>query len=173
MSEEDYGVPQPPEINKQLTFRVAQKIGIPLLFLIPLLAIFGVFGTSKATVRDQGQTLALETTYPTKLRFKTIAPLVVRVTNLTAQTVPTVTVAFDQEYLSAFSNVAFQPAVDEITEEAYYVFLSDVKANETRLISIELQAEQYWRHQGTVAAKAGGADAASDVAIETQTFLFP
>ena len=107
MSDDDYGVPQPPEIKKSWMFRNPQKFGIPILFLIPLLALLGVFGNSSTTIRAQGQVLQLETFFPTELRHKTISPLVVRATNVSAQTMPTVTVKFDQDYLSAFSNVAF------------------------------------------------------------------
>jgi len=173
VSAEDYGVPQPPEIKKPWVFKTAQKLGMPILFLIPILAIFGVFGNSSTMVTERGQNLALETSFPTKLRHKTIAPLVVKVTNLAAQTVPTVTLKFDEEYLSAFSNVAFQPGVDEITDDAYYVHVRDLEANETRLVTLEVQAEQYWRHEGIVGAAVGGSNAASDVEVELQTFLFP
>ncbi len=35
--EEAFGIPQPPEIEKACIFRTANKIGIPILFLIPIL----------------------------------------------------------------------------------------------------------------------------------------
>lgn len=173
MSEKDYGVPQPPEHQRNWAFPLPQKVGIPLLFLIPILALLGVFGNSMATVRQQGQALALETTFPVRLRYKMAAPLVVRATNISAQTIPTVTVKFDRDYLFAFSGVTFQPAVDEINEEDYEVHLSQLAPGETRVIALELKAEEYWQQEGTVSAAAGAADAPPDVTVDVHSFLIP
>lgn len=173
MSASDYGVPQPPKIKKEWRFTKAQKLGMPFLFLIPLLALLGVLGPSAETVTESGEALSLEITYPTRFRYKTIAPMRIEVTNISSQSVPTVTVSVDREYLRAFSNVAFQPAVEQISDDAYYVQLSDLRAGETRSVALEMQAESYWEQQGAVAAAAGGIDAGADASVTVETFVFP
>lgn len=168
-----YGVPQPPPVEKRWAFTRAQKIGVPLIMLLPLLALLGVFGESFETVSDRGETLALEVNYPTRYRYKMLNSLVVTVENIAPQTVPTVTVAFDEAYISQFSTVTFTPSIAEIAGDAYYVQLKEVKAGEVRRIVVELQGEKYWWHEGTIAVMPGGTDAATDVAVEVRTLIYP
>ena len=82
MSMEEHGVPQPPDIEKRWVFRTVQKLGVPLIVLIPLLALFGLFGESSRTVSASGAAPALEITYPTRLRYNMTSPLVVSVANI-------------------------------------------------------------------------------------------
>jgi hypothetical protein len=172
LSTEEHGVPQPPSIEKRWVFHTVQKIGVPLIVLIPLLALFGLFGESSNTVSDSGGSLAMEISYPTRFRYKMTDPVVVSVENLSSQPVPTLTVSFDYDYISGFSTVTFSPSVSEITEEAYLVHLNEVQAGEVRQIVVDIQAEQYWNHSGTVAASTAP-DQAPDVELELSTFVFP
>lgn len=169
----DYGVPQPPEIEKQWIFATLQKVGMPLLLLIPLLALLGLFGKSSATATETGNTFSVEITYPSRNRYKVRNPLTVRIENRSDQTVPTATVSFDQDYISQFSNVSFTPEPGEVTEDAYYVQLDDLQPGEVRLIAVDMQAERYWQHEGQVAVAAGGVDAPADVAVELSTLVYP
>ena len=170
---EDYGVPQPPEIEKQWTFSTLQKLGVPLLILIPLLALSGLFGESFATTTETGNTFAVEITYPSRYRYNMLSPLTVSIENRSDQVVPTVTVSFGQDYISQFSNVSFTPEPDEVTGEAYYVRFDDLQPGEVRLVQVELQADRYWRHNGSVAVAPGDADDAPDVVIEVSTLVYP
>jgi len=170
---EDYGVPQPPEIEKQWTFSTLQKLGVPLLILIPLLALLGLFGESSAAATETGNTFAVEVSYPSRYRYNMLSPLTVSIENRSDQVVPTVTVSFGQDYISQFSNVSFTPEPDEVTGEAYYVRFDDLQPGEVRLGQVELQADRYWRHNGSVAVAPGDADDAPDVVIEVSTLVYP
>lgn len=170
---EAYGVPQPPQIEKKWTFKKVQLIGMPVIFLIPLLAILGLFGASSTTASASGERFAVEINYPARYRYKMSNPLTVRLENLAAQTVPTVTVSFDRDYIAAFSAVSFTPAASEVTDDAYYVQLTDVQPGEVRLVVVEMQAEQYWWHEGMVAIAAGGVQEPADVAIDVRTLVYP
>ena len=174
MTEEEFGVPQPPDIEEKWILKNVQKVGIPLLMLLPLLALFGLFGERTETVRGSGEILSVEVRHPTRVRLQTIGPMMVSVENISSQTVPTVTVTLSHEYISAFSNVTFSPSVDQITPDAYIVKLTNVQAGEQRMISItQLQAEEYWWHEGSVGVAAGGPDAPPDVEVDIGTFVFP
>ncbi len=170
---EAYGVPQPPEIEKQWTFSTLQKLGVPLLVLVPLLALFGLFGESVATATESGDTFAVEISYPSRYRYGMHGALAVRVENRTDQAVPTATVSFDRDYLSQFANVSFTPEPDGATAAATYVELDDLQPGEVRVVSVELEADRYWRHEGTVAVSVGGVDDPPDVAVELSTLVYP
>lgn len=173
MSNRDFGVPEAPDIEKEWRFKWVQKLGVPLLFLIPILALFGVLGPNEEAVTVRGESLSLDVSYPTRFRYKTIAPMSIRVTNISSQTAPTVTVKLDREYLGAFSNLSFQPSVDEVSDEAYYVFLNNLAAGETRRVELEMQAEAYWVQRGMTEAAVGGAEAPPDAAVTLETFVLP
>jgi hypothetical protein len=162
--------PQPPEIRRRVAFHRTQLIGVPLLAIIPILALFGVFGTSTGEASAESAELQLHISYPTRFRYKVINSLTVEVRNRTGQALPAITVDFDKSYLSQFSGVAFTPSVKTVTGEVYMVELTDVQPNEARTVSVEIQAEEYGGHPGFISATAGDAEG---VRATVNTFVFP
>lgn len=163
--------PQPPEFERRLQFHLTQLIGVPLLALLPILAAFGVFGTLRDEARVQTAVLELQVRYPTRFRYKTVEPLEVEVRNLLSEPLPTVVVRLETDYLSAFSSVQITPSPTSLTEEVYEVTLAEVQPGETRLVSLELQAQDYWRHRGAISATAEGDAEAAEV--EVASFVIP
>jgi hypothetical protein len=167
--ETDTQPPQPPETKKKLQFTKSQLIGMPFILLVPILALFGLFGETIGRIPMASSDLQVTVEYPTKYRYKQIQPMEIFVHNISTSQIQTVTVSVDTGYLLSFSNVTFTPSVDEVTAEAHIVHLTDVKPGENRLVSVELQAEQYWQHRGTVAVQANG----EPLMAEIRTFIFP
>ena len=60
-----------------------------------------------------------------------------------------------------------------MTDEAYFVRLGDLRPGEVRLVQVELQADRYWRHNGSVVVAPGDVDDAPDVVIEVSTLVYP
>ena len=71
--------PQPPEIRRRIAFHRTQLIGVPLLAIIPVLALFGVFGTTTGEARAESAELQMQVRYPTRFRYKVINSLTVEV----------------------------------------------------------------------------------------------
>lgn len=157
--------PAAPEIQPRIRIRAAQAVGMILLAILPVLALLDVFGDSVAEARASGSQLELRVNYPARFRYKTIHPIEVQVINRFDRPLDRVIVKFDENYLSQFSNVQLTPAADK----AYEVELRDVQPGEERVISVEIQAERYWRHRGTVTATAGP----DSVTARLETFTFP
>jgi hypothetical protein len=171
-AEETAQPPQPPEIEPKFTLSRVQWIGLPLLMLLPLLALLGVFGESFTAVADSNDVLDMEVEYATRYRYKMRNALELSLENLSAQTIPTLTVRLDADYISQFSDIAFSPQLDEITDEDYIVHLQDVQPGEVRVVTVEMQGDRYGRHSGTMSATAGG-DGNGRVQVEVATFIFP
>jgi hypothetical protein len=145
-------------------------IGVPLLALLPLLAMFGVFGESRAvTTREDGQ-LALQVDSATRLRYWTPTHMEVHATNLTQQAPTTITVAISRDYLDHFGDLAFVPDAERITAANYEVELTEVGQGETRIVEIEMVGRRYWWHRGEVAASI---EAGSPLTVAVGTFVFP
>jgi hypothetical protein len=162
--------PTAPEITRRVQLNRLQMIGIPLIILIPLLALLGLFGETIASASDANAELELHVTYPTRFRYKMIDQANVSVRNLSQESLPAVTVYFDRDYIDSFSTVTFTPDVKSITDVAYIVELSDLQPQETRIVSVQLQAEKYWRHEGEIMATFTETIGAE---VSLRTFVFP
>ncbi|HEX6314538.1 MAG TPA: hypothetical protein VFZ73_06740 [Gemmatimonadaceae bacterium] len=137
------------------------------LVLIPLLAMFGVFGESQAQAHGASADLELRVDYPTRYRYKQIDRVRVEVQNVSGAQLDTVTVAFDSSYTSRFSTLMFIPAA----KEPFSVELTHLAPGSTRLVWVELQAERYGRHRGALRAwRHGGSDT---VSVALSTIIFP
>lgn len=152
---------------RRLKLYTAQWIGLPLIFLVPILALLGVFGESREVVEGRSDELRMTVEYPTLYRYKQIDRVQVLVTNESNTTLDTVVVAFDPAYVSRFSTLMFIPSA----KVPFDVELLDVGPGQTRRVWAELQGEAYGRHRGTIEAyRQGGLDTAR---VFVSTVIFP
>ena len=64
--------PEAPDVERQFKQYVYQWIGIPLIMLIPVLSMLGVFGeTMASTAAEEAGILALDADYISRFRYKT------------------------------------------------------------------------------------------------------
>lgn len=158
--------PEAPDIHRSLQLHPAQWIGISMLLLIPLLALFGLFGETHQIVRAETAELSAVAEYPSRYRYRMLNSIWLDVTNTTATVLDTVTVALDTAYASRFSNVV---AIPEF-EHPYTIELTDLEPGDTRRVRVELEGEHYGRHSGELRISAAGADTAR---LPLSTFVFP
>lgn len=157
--------PAPPTVPPKLRMRMVELIGIALFAMLPLCALLGVFGPAASGRAATGYSLSVEAQYPTKLRFEMKDRLDLLVRNTGSKPLEKVSVRFSGNYLQAFSAVSFVPDATR----AYEVELEKVLPGETRLISAELTADSYGRHQGQIVVSAG----ATRLVLPVSTITFP
>ena len=156
-----------PDHPRRLKLHGFQWVGIPLMFLIPALALFSVFGESWDQTEDASPDLTLRVEYPTRYRYKEINTIQVFVENISGSALDTIIVAFDPAYVSRFSTLMFIPS----PKEPFEIELLDVNPGEVRRVWAEFQGEHYGRHQGTIAAyRSGSTDTAT---VFVSTLIFP
>lgn len=156
-----------PDAPRAFRLHRYQWVGIPLLFLVPVLALLGVFGETWERAEADSTDLALEVRYADRYRYKMINAVEAWVENRSGTRLDTVVVAFEEAYVGQFSTLTFIPA----PTEPFEVELYGVAPGERRLVWAELQAERYGRHTGTLRAYAvGRADTAS---VVFSTLVFP
>lgn len=143
---------------------------MPLLILIPLLALLGVFGETFTTLQTANDTFDVQVTYATRYRYKMMNPLEVSVRNLSPASFSVVDVRFAKEYIDQFSEVTFTPQVEQITSDFYLVEIRNLQPGETRVVHVSLQGERYWRHEGHTIIAAEGAE---PLAVTVATWIFP
>lgn len=162
--------PHPVRIQRRLSLYHFQWLGLALLMLIVLLALIGVFGETVDSATASTATVDFVVNYPSRFRYKMIDPLEVRVTNRSDTAFDTATVAFERAYIHAFSTVTFTPAAATITGDAYQVELNDIAPGETRVVTVQLQAEHYGQHTGAISLSMDGGDR---VEVSITTLVFP
>lgn len=156
---------EPPSVDRRLELSWPQLIGFPVLALIPVLAVAGVFGEHWTSTRGEGSHLRAQVEYPDRLRAKLSKPLMVSVENRSTATLDTVDVAFDSAYVERFTAVNFIPSA----RGAYVVSLIDVRPGETQRVHLELEGDRVGRHQGRVVIRGRGDSAV----VRISTIVFP
>ena len=170
MKREDSRPPGPLTTARKIRLHPFQIVGIPLLVLVPILALFGVFGETVDAVSASNQQLEMHVKYPTRFRYKMIDTITVSLFNASSQSIHSVQVGFDQAYLDKFSTVVLTPSVKHVTDAVYLVEVNDLQPAETRVISVTIQAEIYGKHEGTIAAIPDGGE---KLQVSIDTFTFP
>src|ERR1700704_2253361 len=115
--------PPAPSIDPKIELSWKQRIGFPIMLAIPILALFGIFGESRAHAHETSRSLDVTVSYPSRFRYRQVQSMRVSVRNLSAVLADTVKVSFDTAYVARFSSVRFDPA----TKTAYTVDLIDLK----------------------------------------------
>ena len=156
-----------PDAPRRFRFHGYQWVGLPLLFLVPVLAVLGVFGETWDRAEATGAGLALEVEYADRYRYKQINTVEAWVENRTGARLDTVVVAFDEAYVRRFSTLMFIPS----PTVPFEVELYDLAPGERRLVWAELQAERYGRHAGALRAYVPGRS--DTVSVTLSTFVFP
>lgn len=157
--------PELPPLRRKLKFSPGQILGLGLLVLIPVLALFKLFGQGEAFASGRSSTLALTVEYPPRLRHGTAEVVVTEVRNTTAALMDTITVIFDSSYVSKVAEPRFTPPVTR----AFELDLANVRPGESRRIELAFHAEDYWSHSGVILAVHRGDTAR----VRVQTFVLP
>lgn len=154
-----------PDFSRKIRFWKYQWIGLPLLFAIPVLALCGVFGMRKESVRNVAGPLEVTVEYPERFRYREGEALRVRLKNNGGETLRGLRVHIDPEYLERFSRQQFSPVV----KRAYEMEIPDLPAGAVENASVELEANDYGRHNGSVQVSGPGIR----LRLPVSTFVFP
>jgi hypothetical protein len=158
--------PEPPELPRHLRLYRSQWIGVPLLMLVPVLALLGVFGESRARTGAAGAGLELEIDYPIRIRTGQRTGIDVTVRNRSTASAERLTVVFDTAYFQRVADVRFIPP----TSAAFEVSLPPLAPGAEELVRVEFDAEQLWRQAGWIGVRPNEGDATS---ARIRTFIFP
>ena len=163
------GPPEPPEIARRIQFYRNQKIGLPLIALIPALAVLGVFDSSMTTAGASAEGIQLVVHYPRKVRDRSESPMVITVSNTSAEKQEKVRVEVSRDYIHHFSKVVAEPNFDTIQRNAYVVELLGMAPGEERSVTIDLESKTPGSTSGRVVAT----DGHSRALVNLRTFTYP
>lgn len=144
--------PQAPAFRPHICLDQAEKIGIPLLLLLPVLGLCGVFDEQVASVTAPSRDFTLQVTYPSRTRHHLDTAVEIEVHNTTGRALPRVTLAVDRHYLAAFDQLRFLPEPTRQEADAFEIDFSNLQAGEIRRLKIELRPDRPWLHRARISA---------------------
>lgn len=156
--------PPPPEIPRQAKLYPYQWIGLAVIALVPIIAGIGLFGESWKQLRAASGALDVAVSYPDRLRYWQVNQIEVQVRNLSAAPLDSVRVSIDSAFGMRFATLASQPAF----EEAFQLAIPRIPPHQTRPVVIEIRADRYGRHSGTLTIAA-----ADTVRVPLSILVFP
>jgi hypothetical protein len=165
MKENSAQPPAPPKLKRRAILSRKQKLGLPVILAIPILALFGVFGETEASTQATSSSFLVTLSYPSRIHYRQSGELKVEVANRSARELDTVTVALDTAYASQFTDVRFRPEISS----TYVVRLSALAPAGRQSVVAELTGDKYGSHPGRVTVRSGS-DSAT---ISFSTFVFP
>ncbi len=100
---------QPPLLRARPRLTRAQRLGLPLILLIPLLALAGFFGEGRSAADAIAGDMHVVANVPTRFRYRQRMTLDVAVTNVGRRALDSVRAYIDSAYLARFSDVLVEP----------------------------------------------------------------
>jgi hypothetical protein len=160
------GPPGPPDVERRVRLYRGQWIGLPILMLIPILAMTSALGGTRKTLVIDRPGLQAVVDYPTRLRAGQWSEVEVRLRNTSGAALDTVTVAFDPEYFKRFARVSFMP---EPAAAPYRVDLDGLGPESTAVVRVEFEGDLAWRNRGRIGVHHAG----DSTYIQISTFILP
>lgn len=157
--------PEPPPGNPRLRLTRLQQLGLPVLFLIPILALFGLLGEHFTTTHARGAGVTFDARYPDRAHYRQPLSIRVHVHNDTPTRMDTVTVVLDSAFMSGFSDVSVSATLDG----AYIARLTNLAPGESRQVNAMVSGEHAGRHAGDI----GVTTPLGSVRAPVATFVFP
>jgi hypothetical protein len=162
--------PKPPPFQRRISVDPLQRIGVPLLALIPLAALFGAFGQRANEVQAVGDGVTLQVRYPGLLRYKTALPFELTVGNSGTSPLSGVSVRIDDAWLSGFSSTELTPQPDRLTERHAEITIDELPPGARRKVVGMFEGHDYGRHAGQASITVGGRVVAQ---AELRTVVLP
>ena len=162
--------PEAPDIPRQWKFYNYQYIVLPLLLLIPVLALLGILGESSTSVETVSDGIVLRVLYSDRAHYEAYNKIEITVRNDSDGDLSGVVVELDRSLLDHFSQLSMNPPLTAITEAAYRVDLDDIEAGGERIVTLDYQPDMNGTHDSWVRVIADGI---APVQAAISMFVFP
>jgi hypothetical protein len=149
--------PPPPEIERRLQFHREQWLLVPLMFVVPLLALLGVLGGTRerAAIDLGGITLTVE--FAPRDHLEDWGRIEVTVVIRSPAPLLDARVEFTRDMLDRLWQPTFHPPLRRIDAGWYVVPLGEVPPGEARAVTLDYRSTDPGRLAGAVRVRSGDA----------------
>jgi hypothetical protein len=158
--------PQPPDQPSRLRLSRSQWVGLPLMALVPVLALAGAFGERRERRQEAHGALLVAAHLPTRLRYRQRMTLDVSVTNRGGTSLDDVRIRVDSAYLDRFSGVSLSPSVSPDGGVAF----GSLAARQSVRLSVTLEGDRAGAIRGTALVTDAEGDS---VRVPLSSIVFP
>jgi len=157
--------PEPPQIDHRIELSRLQWVGVPLLMIVPALALAGVFDPGSVVVRREIGSLAVRTDTPRSIRQNRAGIVEIELENRGDEPVGA-EVAISPEYLADCVAIEMTPA----PHRAWAARVARIAPGERARVHIELEGEGAGFHEGVIRVRESSG---REARIPVRTFVFP
>jgi hypothetical protein len=157
--------PEPPTIDHRIALTRVQRIGVPLLALVPILAVAGVFDDRSVVVEREVGSLSVRAEMPQGVRQNRSGIVEIDLENRGASPV-SAEVAISPEYLVDCMEIDMTPS----PYRAWATRTEPIAPGERAQVRLEYEGERAGLHEGVLRIRESRGD---EVRIPIRTFVFP
>lgn len=154
-----------PVVSSKIQTWRFQWIGIPLLIMIPILSLWGVFDRRTNIKTIEGHEFKAKIEFPAKLRDGEVEHIRIEVTNTSNKPLDKISAGLNREYLEKFNDVTFVPELND----NYEVELKEIPSGQSRYVDIKVKAREYGTYKGELRLTTKN----SSFKTSLSTFVFP
>lgn len=159
-----HGPPAPPRIPHRIRLSRLQWAGVPLLALVPALAVAGVFDDRSVVVEREVGALSVRAELPQGVRQNRSGIVEIELAN-DGDVPASAEVAISPEYLDACIEIDMTPA----PHRAWASRVDAIAPGQRARVRLEFQGERAGLHQGVIRVHEGR----DEIRIPLRTFVFP
>lgn len=157
--------PEAPPLRRRLRFSLLQRIAIPILAVLPALALAGVFDEDPIVVERTVGSLAMRAEIPQRIRQNRTAVVHVDLENRGSEPVSAV-VALSPEYLEESIAIEMTPH----PHRAWASRFDRIEPGARARVSLQYEGESAGMHEGVLRVVDG---AGHEARVRVRTFVFP
>ncbi|MDR7152244.1 hypothetical protein J2W49_004220 [Hydrogenophaga palleronii] len=165
----------PPVFRRAVRVGWLEAIGVPVLALLPVLALFDQLGPSTARATATSETgpgrVELSVEHPRTVRHRGQTELVVGVHNAGTQVLEGLRIGIDETYLGRFARVDMLPSAQSDASGHVEVALPPLRAGERTTVRMRLEAGSWGGFGGTV--QVADAERIVLVGLDISTWVLP
>lgn len=165
----------PPVFRRAVRLGRLEAIGIPVLALLPVLALFGQLGPSTALVTATSENgtsrVELSVEHPWVVRHRGQTELVVDVRNAGTQALEGLRIGIDEAYLGRFAQVEMLPPAQSDASGHVEVAMPPLSAGERATVRVQLEAGNWGEFGGSV--RVADAERIALVSLDMSTRVLP
>ncbi|WAS95100.1 hypothetical protein [Nannocystis punicea] len=147
--------PSPPEIERRLQFHREQLLLLPLMLVVPIMALLGLLGGPRVREEIELRGVRLGVEFAPRDHLEDWGRMHVTVDNRSPAPLPGARAEFARALLDPLWQPSFQPPLARIDGDWYVVALGDIPPGQARVVTLDYRSTEPGELTGAIRVRAG------------------